>query len=50
MACGNRTDLNHNWTLAELQTDGLAQGSVVSSAATLTVAVLETKAKALLGL
>ena len=48
--CPAAIDPNHNWTLAELQEAGLALGSVIGPAKTLTVTVLEAKAKALQGL
>ena len=50
MSCGNATSPNHNWTLAELQTAGLAKDSVVLKAADLTVSALKAKAETLLGM
>merc|ERR1712110_948489 len=48
IGCGNATNPggDHRWTLAEMKANRQATGSVVNKASTLTVAMLEAKARA----
>jgi hypothetical protein len=48
--CASKTDPNHRWTLPEMVAGGRAINSTVHKASVLTVASLEAKARALLGL